>query len=93
MVWKEFWYNSDKDEAYEGPIFKERKSNFPRNHRAPKDLQDYLVAVKFDIVDPKHRYKVNTNITEEEKQALKELVKLQKERNIVIRPCDRYNHN
>ena len=89
MVWKEFWYNSENDEAYEAPIFKEKKSNFPRNHSAPKGLQDYLVAVKSEILDPKNRYKVDTNISEEEKEALKELIKLQKERKIVIRPCDK----
>ena len=28
MVWKEFWYNSENDEAYEAPIFKEKKVTF-----------------------------------------------------------------
>ena len=37
----------------------------------------------------KSRQKVKSNITEEEKEALKELIRLQKERQIVIKPCDK----
>ena len=40
-------------------------------------------------MDPQNRNKVEHNISEEEKTALKELVKLQRERVIVIRPCDK----
>ena len=51
MVWTEFWFGSDNE--YIPPIFKEKKSNFPRNHNTPKGLQDYLTAVKSEILDPK----------------------------------------
>ena len=47
-----------------------------------------VAAVKSEIMDPKNRNVVKSNISEGEKEALKELVKLQKERQIVIRPCD-----
>ena len=62
---------------------------FLRNHRAPKGLQEYLDAVKSDLMDPKNRNKSKYNLLDEEKEALKELVKLQNERVIVIRPCDK----
>ena len=34
MVWKEFWYGKESDEPYVPPIFKKKKSNFPRNHKS-----------------------------------------------------------
>ena len=89
MVWYEFWFGRKTEEAYKPPMFKAKKSNFPRNHRAPKGLNDFLAAVKSDIMDPKNRNVVRSNISEGEKEALKELVKLQKERQIVIKPCDK----
>ena len=39
-------------------------------------------------MDPKNRNKETCNLPEEEIIALKQLVKLQKERSITIRPCD-----
>ena len=71
-----------------GGIIK-RKSYFPRNHRPPKGFQDYLTAVKSDLLDPKNRHQTKSNLTDGAKDALKQLVKLQKERTIVIRPCDK----
>ena len=89
MVWKEFWYGKESEEPYVPPIFKQKKSNFPRNHKSPKGLQDYLAAVKSDLVDPQNRRRVVTNIPEEEKEALFNLIKLQKDRVIVIKPCEK----
>ena len=40
-------------------------------------------------MDPKTRNKIHCNITDEEKTALKTLIKLQKERQIVVKPCDK----
>ena len=62
---------------------------FLRNHQAPKGLQEYLAAVKSDLMDPKNRNKSKYNLLDEETEALKELVKLQKEGVIVIRHCDK----
>ena len=70
MVWSEVWYGRDTEETYVPPIFKQKKSNFPRNYRAPRGLQDYLAAVRSEICDPKNRHKVDSNITEEEKDAI-----------------------
>ena len=50
---------------------------------------NYLAAVRSEITDPMNRHKVKSNITVEEKEALKELIRLQKERQIVIKPCDK----
>ena len=89
MVWSEFWFGKNTEKAYKPSLFKQKKSNFPRNHRTSRGLQDYLSAVKSEIMDPKNRHKVQSNLNEGEKEALKQLVKLQKERKIVIRPCDK----
>ena len=48
-----------------------------------------MAAVKSEIIDPKNRHKVTNNLTIEEKEALNTLVRLQKERRIVIKPCDK----
>ena len=89
MVWKEFFHGKENDIPYKPPMFKQKKHNFPQKHRAPKGLYDYLAAVQSDIMDPKNRNKVTSNISNEEKEALKELIKLQRERKIVIKPCDK----
>ena len=79
MVWKDYWFGKETEETYVPLIFKKKKNNFPKNHRTPKGLLDYLTAVKSEIVDPKNRNKVKSNLPEDEKEALRELVKLQKE--------------
>ena len=48
-----------------------------------------LGAVKSEILDPRNRNTVKCNIPPEEIAALKELIKLQKERKIVIKACDK----
>ena len=88
MVWQEFWYGKPKGETYKPPIFEQKKHNFPKNHRAPKGLQDYLAAVKSDLMVPKNRNKSKNILPDEEREALKEL-QLQREIVIVIRPCDK----
>lgn len=89
MVWKEFWHGKNNEEAYSPPIFKQKKSNFTQKYAAPRGFQDYLAAFKSDLMDPKNRRKVNSNLTDDEKKALKQLITLQKERKIVIKPCDK----
>ena len=73
MVWKEFWFGRDSDNSYEKPLFNKKKHNFPRNYRSPKGLQDCLAAVKCDIMDPHNRNRVKSNLSQEEKEALKQL--------------------
>ena len=89
VVWKEFWFGNENTESYDPPMFRKKKHNFPRNHKPPKGVQDFLAAVKSDLMDPNNRNKINSNITDEEKEALKMLIKLQKEKRIVVKPCDK----
>ena len=56
-------------------------------------MHDFLAAVKSEIIDPKNRHKVANNLLIEEKEALNILVRLQKERRIVIKPCDKGDHH
>ena len=89
MIWKEFWMNRTQEQTYKPPIFKSRKTNFPKNHKSPNGLKTYLGAVKSEIMDPHNRVKVKCNLPEDEIEALMELVKLQKERKITIKQCDK----
>ena len=89
MVWKEFWFGQENEGPYEPPIFKQKKSNFPHNYRSPRGLQDYLAAIKSEIMDPKNRIKVTSNLPTGEIEALKMLIQLQKNMEIVIKPCDK----
>ena len=86
MVWKEFWHGRDTEDTQirKPPIFKKKKNNFPKNYNSPQDLNNYLAAVKSDIIDPKNRRKVEPNISKAEVEALKALINLQRDRSIVI---------
>ena len=75
MVWTEFWFGKAHEETYKPSLFKQKKSNFPRNHKTHRGLQDYLAAVKSEIMDPKNRHKTSSNLSPGEQEALKELVK------------------
>ena len=55
----------------------------------PDGLKKFLASVESEIQDPRNRNSVDCNIPEDEMEALKELVKLQKERKIVIKECDK----
>ena len=89
MIWREFWYGREDEKNKTVPIFKIVKRNLPKNHKTPDGLSNFLGAVKSELVDPKNRKKGSLNIPQSELKALKELIKLQKERHIVIKPCDK----
>ena len=61
----------------------------PRNHNTPEDLKMFLHAIKSEILDPRNRNREDCNLPIDEQDALKELIKLQKDRQIVIKPCDK----
>ena len=46
-------------------------------------------AVKSEILDPENRNKVRPNLPPEKLKALKELISLQRNRVITIKPCDK----
>jgi hypothetical protein len=89
VIWHEFWYGRENTDITEKPIFKTNKNNLPKNYTIPNDLKTFLAAVKSEITDPRNRNSVPCNIPPEEIAALKELIRLQKERIITIKACDK----
>ena len=80
MIWREWWFGREPVGDHKEPIFKTKKNNLPKNYKMPNGLKTYVSAVKSKIMDPKNRNKVKSNLTYDEQQALKDLVKLQKEK-------------
>ena len=90
LVWHEFWFGRENAHTtYNPPMFKTNKTNFPKNHTIPEGLKVMIGAVKSEIVDPMNRNKVPSNLTKESIAALSQLIKLQKQRKIVIKRCDK----
>ena len=89
IAWQEFWHNRDQSEQPRRRIFKNKKHNFPRKHTAPTGMKIFLGAVKSEIIDPKNRNEAKSNLPDDELKALKELIRLQRERVITIKPCDK----
>ena len=88
MLWQEFWSNKEK-QNFKPPIFKKKKTNLPVKHPTPANLKICLNATKSEILDPLNRNKVRLNLPPEEIEALGELIRLQKEKVITIKPCDK----
>ena len=80
MIWREWWFGCETVDNIKEPIFKTKKSNLPKNYKMPNGLRTYISAVRSEIIDPKNRNKVESNLTFEEQQALKDLVKLRREK-------------
>ena len=93
MIWREYWHSKNDDNndnlEYKAPIFKTEKNNLPKKYKTPNSLKAFLSSVKSDLTDPLNRNKCDPNVTSDEYKALKELSKLQSERKIVIKPCDK----
>ena len=88
-IWHEFWYGKEKNQNYKPPIFKKQKRNYPKNYSSPQELKNCLSAIKSEIMDPRNRNRSECNLPTEELSALKELIRLQRERVIMIKPCDK----
>ena len=88
MLWQEFWSNKEKIQL-KPQIFKQNKTNLPTKHPTPPGLKMFLNAAKSEIMDPHNRNKSHPNLSPTEIEALSELIKLQKERVITIKPCDK----
>ena len=92
MRWKEFFYGQEQDEADAEIVAKE--SVFPKKNKtnlpptSSKELDMCLTGIKGDILGTKPR-RVFSNLTKTEKEALNELITLQKERKIVIKKADK----
>ena len=89
IIWHEYFYGSENDGEFKPKIFKSNKSNLPKNHKTPDGLKTYLSSIKSEIMDHRNRNTVKCNLPDDEIQAIKELIKLQKEKVIVIKPCDK----
>ena len=90
ILWSEFWMEKGNNEEREKSksIFKIQKNNFP-NYKSSESLKAFLNSVKSELMDPLNRKKVSPNLNSDEYNALLELSKLQKERQIVIKQCDK----
>ena len=88
-IWHEYWHGREKDKDYKKPLFRSQKNNLPKNYQTPKGLKSYLDSVKSEIMDPRNQNKEDCNLPVEEVQALKELIKMQRDRVIIIKPCDK----
>ena len=89
VIWHEYFYGSESNSDFKVKIFKSNKSNLPKNYKIPEGLKTYLGSLKSEIMDHRNRNNVNCNLPPDEIQAMKELIKLQKEKVIVIKPCDK----
>ena len=87
-IWTEFWFGQDK-ETHDEPIFRQEKTNLPKNYSVPEGLRTFLNSVRSEIQDPRNRNSEKSNLPHEEEQALRELRKLQKDKQIVIKACDK----
>ena len=88
MIWQEFWSNYTAEE-YKPPIFKKIKTNLPTKHPTPQALKIMLSSAKSELQDPKNRNKARPNLPKDELEALNQLIQLQKQKVITIKPCDK----
>jgi hypothetical protein len=91
VKWVEFFSNQNEDkdpdtEPERKPeIFRTEKSNLPAN--TSNAVKTFLSSVKSDITGSIYN-KTRSNISKDETEALKTLVKIQRNCIIVIKPCD-----
>ena len=86
MRWKEVWGSSD-DSAPIQKIFTQKKHNLPQVPPS-KPLERFLYGVESDLLQFDNQ-NIPSNLSKEEKEALKELISLQKLGRIVIQRCDK----
>ena len=88
-IWHEFFHGRERESDVKAPIFKSNRNNLPKNYKIPEGLKTYLGSVKSEIMDHRNRNDVKCNLPQDELLALKELIRLQKDKQIVIKPCDK----
>ena len=90
VIWHEFWHGSEQQEDNRTiPIFKLQKTNMPKNYSVPEDLKIFLKSIKSELQDPRNRNRETCNLPLDKLNALKDIIQLQKERQIVVRACDK----
>ena len=66
LIWQEFWFGREEQGNIEESIFKEQKTNMPKNHSVPEGLKMFLNAIKSDLCDPRNRNKEECNLPQYE---------------------------
>ena len=89
VIWTEFWHGREDELERETPIFKQERYNLPKNYSVPEGIKTFLAGVKSEILDPRNRNQEHSNLPPNELEALKEIIRLQRERKIVIKACDK----
>ena len=89
IIWHEFFFGNETDSEIKEHIFRTEKTNMPKNYNSPEGLKIFLSSIKSEIQDPRNRNAVPCNLPDDEMNALKEINKLQRERQIVVKACDK----
>ena len=89
VIWHEYFHGYENDGDARKKIFKTNKNNLPKKYKTPDGLKTYLSSIKSEIMDHRNRNNVKSNLPQEEIQAIRDLINLQKNKTIVIKPCDK----
>ena len=89
MKWRDYFGNTNSN--YKPPIFpKKDKTNLPKE-KPSKHLEVFLSACKSDLLGSikQNQRKVGPNLSLEEREALTDLIQLQRYKIITIEPCEK----
>ena len=92
MVWKHFFWGKGDENYNENPSTKipinlqKKKTNLPANY--PAEIKEFSISVKSELLGTESK-KVKPNLTIDEREALEELINLQKSGDIVLQPADK----
>ena len=54
-IWQEYWFGRETENQHSNPIFKQRKTNLPKNYITPTGLKTFLNSIRSEIMDPRNR--------------------------------------
>ena len=97
MQWTEQFYNENEETEESNfipSIFKQEKTNFPSKSNIARPLHTFLNTVESNLQNrtlwnKKHLNPKIRNLPDDEFEAIQNLVRLQKERQIVVKPADK----
>ena len=89
VIWREFHYGSEANIETSEQIFRTEKTNRPKNYSVPEGLKIFLSSIKSEIQDPRNRNQALFNLSDDEIEAMKQLIQLQRERKIVVKAYDK----
>ena len=87
-LWEEFFHDAPKED-FKPPIVKNEKTNLPKKHKTPENLKMFLNTTTSELLDEKNRNPVTKNLPDDEIKALKQLIDMQKSKQITIKPADK----